>query len=128
MRNFIHRIGARPISLSLEIFVDLRHYSCVVVHGPAFGIVLACLLTISLTAFFARQNRKQGWNKPRVFLIDRLRETKRSLLRTDEDEAHFSHALQRLQTALHRANEPVPVGAGFTTPAELDREQRSSCV
>jgi len=92
------------------------------------SIVVACLTTISLMGVFARQNRKEGWKKSRVFLIDRLRETKRSLLRTHEDEVQFSYALQGLQAAVHRANQPLPVDAGSPMAAYLDHEESSRCL
>ncbi len=84
-------------------------------------ILLASAATISLMGAFARQNRRQGWAKTRKTLIDSLRQAKRDLLTIPEPASHvpaaayaglpvdpteFSSQLGRLQTSLHRANQP----------------------
>lgn len=88
-------------------------------------ILFASAATISLMGAFARQNRKVGWVKTRKTIIDGLRQAKRDLLTIPEpassgssaayaglpiDPTEFSSQLGKLQTSLHRANQPV-IGA-----------------
>jgi hypothetical protein len=85
-------------------------------------IPAASVAVISMMGVFAHQNRKEGWVKTRRTLVDGLRQAKRDLLTVPEpaamhsavayaglpiDPTDFTGQLNRLQTSLHRANQPV---------------------
>ncbi|HWD98453.1 MAG TPA: hypothetical protein VG345_05440 [Bryobacteraceae bacterium] len=85
-------------------------------------IPAASVAAISLMGVFARQNRKEGWVKTRRTLIDGLRQAKLDLMTIPEpaathsavayaglpiDPTEFAGQLNRLQTSLDRANQPV---------------------
>jgi 4-alpha-glucanotransferase len=112
----------------MSAFIRSRHICRTPEKNVIISIVVACLTTISLMGVFARHNRKKGWRKSRVSLIDRLQETKRSLLKTHEDEVQFSHALQGLQAAVHRANQRLSVDAASSMADYLDHEETSRCL
>jgi hypothetical protein len=95
-------------------------------------IPVASATVICMMGVFARQNRKEGWVKTRKSLIDSLRQAKRDLLTIPEpavteaavayaglpiDPTTFSSQLNRLQSSLQRANQPVVAN----TPAASDR-------